>query len=490
MKILFVYKSYESIGIEILSSYLKKNGHQVELIYLPYLFNDGFMKMPTLSKIFSHNDYFINKIIKSEPDIVAFSSNTDTYKDDILLAALIKQKSDLKIIFGGIHPTVCPETVLESGVVDYVCVGEGEKPLLKFASEFSENNPFPDVPGIWFKNKNKLHNPAPFPLIKNLDNLPFPDKSLFYNKAPYFKDYYTIIASRGCPGNCYYCNNNAYRKIYPGQNIFRLRSVENVIKELETGLKKYSFKYVIFSNDTFSAGHLWTNKLLNLYIKKINKPFICYIDPATLTVEQARLLKKAGCRNVGIGIQTLQPDIRKNVLNRPGNIKNTLRGINRLKKNGIPFTIDHIANIPGENIKQTVKYLKTYINFRPERINYFYLTYYPGTELFYKKQKEGKNSNMICEKIKKGETPGYNHGYFYWSKRKKVMKKLGTLAHWGYLFPSVFTKIIDYKLVKYMPENDFFSRVIPSFLCIFIKRAKFGQWILKKYVYHFLRGGF
>ncbi|MFA7577005.1 MAG: radical SAM protein [Candidatus Muiribacteriota bacterium] len=489
MKVLFIYSAYESIGIEILSSYLKKHGYKTDLVFIPMLFNDGYINLPKISDFFFHENFFLKKIRKSEADLIAFSSTTDTIKNDLRLAAIVKQNFNKPVIFGGIHPTVCPESVLKSGSVDYVCVGEGEKSLLELVKTL-EKNLKPDIPGIFYYKNGRIVKNKPYPLINNLDLLPFPDKNLFYKKAPYLKDYYTVIASRGCPFNCHYCNNNVYRKIYPECNIFRERTPENVIDELKLALKKFNYKTVIFENDTFISGKQWTLKLLKLYRNHIKKPFICYVNPSMLDKKLAYELKKTGCINAGIGIQTLQPDIRTDFLNRIDNIEKTLEGIKFLKYYNIPFTIDHIAGIPGEDTEKTLIYLKKYLSFKPQRINYFYLTYYPGTHIFDKALNRDILDKSSADSIKNGMLPGYNQGYFFDKKTEKTFRKLAFIANWGVFFPDFFQKYITQKTLVLIPSYDFIGRILPSFIAIFFKKERFGQLLLRKYIYHFFRGGF
>ena len=79
--------------------------------------------------------------------------------------------------------------------------------------------------------------------VFDLDELPFPDKALFYEKVPYFSSVYTIMASRGCPFSCSYCINNSLRKIYDNpRKYWRKRSIENVIEELRIALEKWDYK--------------------------------------------------------------------------------------------------------------------------------------------------------------------------------------------------------------------------------------------------------
>jgi len=136
MKITFVHRGRENLGIEYLSAILKKAGHSVSLAYDHGLFSteDNLFYIPVLEKCFSQKKEILKTIEKTNPDAVAFSVYTGTYKWCCDVAKEIKEKFKLPIIFGGIHPTLVPEICLNNDFVDFVIVGEGEEALLEFAN--------------------------------------------------------------------------------------------------------------------------------------------------------------------------------------------------------------------------------------------------------------------------------------------------------------------------------------------------------------------
>ena len=70
-------------------------------------------------------------------------------------------------------------------------------------------------------------------MINNLDDLPYPDRSEFDNKA-YLKlgGMGNIQTKRGCPFNCIYCTY----PVIQGKKV-RMRSPENVCSEIESLLE-------------------------------------------------------------------------------------------------------------------------------------------------------------------------------------------------------------------------------------------------------------
>jgi len=492
LKIVFVYRAYESIGIEILSAVLKKNNINTELVYTPSLFKDALVDNRILYNFFYNEKRIIKQILAKKPDIVGFSSLTDTYRLDLSIAEKLKKISpNIKIIFGGIHPTVLPEKVLRTNFVDYICIGEGEQAFVELIKDIEKKNFYTNAKNICYLKNNKFIKNPIRPLIENIDKLPFPDKELFYNKAPYFSNYYTIMTSRGCPYNCYFCNNNVYREIYNTNKLLRRRSAENVIEELEQGLKKYNFKYVIFEDDAFVSQKDWTIKFLTLYSQKIKKPFQCLINPRNIDDKIAFLLNKADCLNVEIGIQSMEESIRKDFLNRTENIKEIYKCIKSLNKYNVPFNIDHIGGIPGEKKTNIIKSFAEYLKWKPNRITYFYLTYYPGTKVAKLAQKIGILSKNEINKIENGYGYSFEHGGNVNNKDLKFHDKIRTIGDWGVFFPKVFRKILfNKKLFNKIPPGHFTGRIIPAVLKTLSGNEIRGVYILKKYIYHLFRGGF
>ncbi|MFH1092578.1 MAG: cobalamin-dependent protein, partial [Candidatus Omnitrophota bacterium] len=229
MRIGFVYSEMENLGIEHLSSYLKKHGHQTTLFFDPQLFNDTVSRNNAFSRVFTYQKQLISQIIEWKPDILAFSVLSTNYTWAKAFAQQIKRVIDIPIVFGGIHPTLSPESVMELDFVDFVIVGDGEQALLELAENLGCEKRLQTTANIWSKKDGIIFSNAPRALIDDLDSLPFPDKGIFYDIMPYLSRHYTIVTSRGCPHMCTFCCNHTLSKISSGKTKFlRRRSPENV----------------------------------------------------------------------------------------------------------------------------------------------------------------------------------------------------------------------------------------------------------------------
>jgi radical SAM superfamily enzyme YgiQ (UPF0313 family) len=181
-----------------------------------------------------------SKIEKFHPHVIGISMMTYRYKNTYeLIKHIKKDHPDIPVVAGGPHVSLFREKVLEDcPQIDYGVVMEGEQTLVNLCERG-----LPDtIPGLMFhKEGNVVCNGDP-PLIKELDDLPFPEYERFELEKSINKEINAlpIVSSRGCPFDCVYC---------PVQcsigGIFRARSPENIMQEImywyEKGFRRFSF---------------------------------------------------------------------------------------------------------------------------------------------------------------------------------------------------------------------------------------------------------
>jgi len=385
MKIVFVYPGNESIGIEILSAVLKQNGHETNLAFDPMVFGDAYLASRRLGKLFDCEARVVEQVVVSEPDLVAFSVTTDYYQWASRLAREIKARCDVPIVFGGMHPTSVPEQVIENDSVDVLCIGEGEGALLDLVNQIERcgtHRVDAPIPNMWIRSGPDVLKGDIRPLVEDLDGLPFADKSLFYREVPVFRKHYTIMMSRGCPFSCTFCCNSLLKTLSRGKGThLRWRSVRNVIEELAQAKRRWNYRTVAFYDDVFTFNKKWAREFLPLYRKEIGRPFACVEHPRMIDEEIVGLLKEAGCVNIQLGVQSLNEKTRKEVLGRSETNEEIRESLRLIKRYGIGVTVDHIAEIPRETEEDQIEAALFYNETRPTVINFFWLSYYPKTEI-------------------------------------------------------------------------------------------------------------
>jgi len=487
VKIYFIYKGAENLGMESLSALLKSKGHSVRLLFDPAVFSsDVFINSSYLNRILNFDRQIIKAVSDGKPDIVAFSVYTGNYQWCLNIARGIKQVIDQPVVFGGIHATMAPDTILKNECVDYVIRGEGEFALLDLLEHISQKRSLETLAKIdnlsYRINGTVSVNPLR-PYIQKLDDLPFPDKDLFYEAEPVLRHSpYLIMTSRGCPYSCSFCHNSFLHDLYKNKGVrIRRRSVNNVIDELVYAKKKYKIKSVCFVDDVFTISQPWLEDFIPKYKSNVNIPFYCNIHTLAFNKRLAVLLKDGGCRLVILGIQSGSERIRKELFARNETNAQIVRVVSYLKETGMPFNVDHIFGAPGETEDDLIKSLSLYNMIKPNMMQTFWLVYFPDTAITFYARKNGFLNAEDIENIEEGRV-GFFHNTGSVSRNKvpfystyELLFELRTLIRNDWFF-HFFAKI-----AFFLPFKKSFS------MCIFTFKGLicFRPWIFNKFRYLF-----
>lgn len=366
VKVLFLQEiSFEHMAPMYLSSVLKENNHTCKLIIPKEEGKD-----------------WINKVINFKPDIILFSVLTGTQTWSLNISNELKKILDFLSVFGGAHPTFF-HNIIESEAVDIICIGEGEEAIVELANKIEKNKDFTKIKNLWVKKKNKLYKNSLRPLISNLDNLPFPDRSLYDNYPSITKiPVKRFLASRGCPYPCTYCFNHSFKKIYHNpKNYVRFRSPENIVEEIKQVKKKYLVKSIRFPDDILTIKKKWLLSFLDLYVQEINLPFTCLVRANELDEEVVKKLKKSGCTNVFFGIETGNDKLRNDLLKRNMSKDQIIASGKLLKKHKLKFGTFNMFGLPGETLNNSFETVELNIIIKPDYPISTIFQPYPGTEL-------------------------------------------------------------------------------------------------------------
>lgn len=220
-----------------------------------------------------------------------------------------KQKHpDLKIILGGVHASSQPEEIMKLCPVDIVVRGEGEETLVHLIRAIEKNNDLDGVFGISYRKDGEIcHNPDR-PLIKNLDDIPYPAYHLLNPIEKYQplnrKYVFSIMASRGCPYSCIFCSANRLWKYQ------RRRSPDNISKEIEWLADNYDVGFIRFEDDNLTNKKDWAFELF-ASLKKLSIHFDCLTRIDKLDFELLKSMRNAGCEGIYHGIESASPRLLK-----------------------------------------------------------------------------------------------------------------------------------------------------------------------------------
>lgn len=303
-------------------------------------------------------------------------------------------KIKIPIIVGGPSFPIAEE-FLKAGC-DIVCNGEGEDVICDIAEFLSGNGSLEGIQGISYMRGGQMIQNKRRPLISNIDEIPFPCRtSTDINRYHDFyiftmrKPYTTMIASRGCPFNCSFCEcPNIWERQY------RLRSVDNVLAEMDELIRRHSVRYIAFQDDVFGMNYDWTEEFcVRLKNQKYDVRWMCILHPFSFKKDRFRMLKmlrEAGCDTISTGLQSAHSEILKR-LNRsteePEGIREIVKFSRRLDMLSL---VSFIFGSPGET-RQTIK---TSVDFafkvKPNYARFYNMVILPGSEIAKRYGQKGK----------------------------------------------------------------------------------------------------
>ncbi|KKR03869.1 MAG: Radical SAM domain protein [Candidatus Uhrbacteria bacterium GW2011_GWF2_39_13] len=378
------------LGLLYIAAYLRRQEHQVIVLDQDCDVNDP---MPLLSNF--------------QPEVIGFSVMTTYYRrTDRMIRKIRKELPGAVICAGGIHPSALPERTVQElgGGLDFIIRGEGELTLTEVLRRMEAGEDIHTVRGTYFYQNAKLTDNGRAEACPNLDLLPFPARDLLdmskYMTYPGFikgiplEKTTNLISSRGCPAQCIYCGN----QVLFDRNI-RKRSADNVIGEIESLVENYNIGGFGFSDDNFMADSKrvveFCEKLID---KKWNLKWVCSTRALNIKEDLTRLMYRAGCRQYEIGVESGSDKILK-YMKKGLTTEQIAEGYDIAKKNGMRRMASFIIGFPTEteeDIKLTEKFAK---KIKPDFASFFFLTPYPGTELYSMALKNG----WIPEKHEFGE---------------------------------------------------------------------------------------
>jgi len=310
-----------------------------------------------------------------ECDIYLHSVYTLDFREQkSIVSALRGRYPSAKHIAGGPHAAVFQEECLK--IFDSLIIGDGEDTVVKAARDVMSS----------LKKKYAQEIPVdinlyPYPKRHFLPESAVARKGLLTLKDDRSLDELlttTVIFSRGCPYNCYFCAMPALKKYSPG---IRFKKPELVAEEIEYLKREYAIGGISLLDElSFPTA---PGKALP-YIEAIGRTGIkwkaqCRVDG--VTPEIARALRAAGCVIMCLGIESVWQDSLDRI-NKKINIKKTMESIRLLKENGIETRVYMIMGLPGEPddiVDRTWNFIK---ETSPDLVYMCLLTVRPGTRMY------------------------------------------------------------------------------------------------------------
>lgn len=345
----------QPLGLMYLASYIRaKRGDEVSIVDMKV----HSLKVPEA----------VERILKTEPDVVGISSITlDSKVMHELAKALKERKKELVVVVGGPHPTAYWDEVVEDENIDYVIQSEGEQALAELLDALEGKRELNSIKGISFKQNGEKINLGWHPFVSDLDSLPFPAWDVIamrdYWEVPRVafiyaeKEYMVVTTTRGCPFRCAYCHNTLGR-------VWRARSPKNVVDEIETLKKDWGIREIVFVDDMINFKKERLDAISREIISRnlgLKLSFPVGFRADLLDEESVKLLKEAGMYRCMLAIETASPRLQK-LIDKNLDLNKAKEIIKKIANMGILVHGVFIFGFPSETeeeMKKTIEFARS-----------------------------------------------------------------------------------------------------------------------------------
>lgn len=337
-------------------------------------------------------DSSLKEALAADPLFVGLSSMTGyQIHHGLLIARSVRDLNPrIPIVWGGVHPTIQPDSTIQHNLADVVVINEGEETAVELARTLEAGGDLRQVRGIAFKVAGRVVRTPERPKM-DLDTLPRPDYSLVD-----LSNYFTIghisrtrqlqiVTSRGCPFHCGYCY-----LLLPELRGYRTISAQRVYDEIKYLSENHGVKSIFFYDDYFFGNRQRILEFVELLEQKplgIQFEVSCRIDFLVRESDEFLVrLRNAGFTELLIGVESGSDRILK-MIHKGFTREQIIEANRKLAKAGIGSKLSWMAGFPTEtkeDFYQTVDLMlkltheNPFCSLTPLGI----YTPYPGTELY------------------------------------------------------------------------------------------------------------
>jgi len=319
------------------------------------------------------------------PKCVGLSVLTSQALAAHVIARIVKEElPDCVVIAGGVHAEAMPVRMLRNSSIDAVIRGDGEEAMVEVLS----GKPIGDIAGASHRvNGTVIHNPAR-EVQMDLDAYPMPayhlvDFDLYYPGATTYRQLPAInlLMTRGCPGKCTFCNS--------AKTTLRSRSPASMVEQIKHLYHEYGIRQFQFYDDTFTV--LKKNCLEfceRLAAEKLDVSWIGFIRGDCFSDKIAAAMKKAGCHQVLVGVETGSDVIAKRI-GKPIDKERYKRAVAIAHRHGLEVRASFIIGSLDETWDTMEDSLDMALELDFDFVQLFISTPYPGTAMYNEAMEKG-----------------------------------------------------------------------------------------------------
>lgn len=255
---------------------------------------------------------------------------------------------DIKIIWGGLHPTLFPKFVLEEDSVDFIIQAEGENALFRLMDGLLSGREDTAIGNLGHKDKDKIVINQVDDNLIDLNLSPMPAWDLV-NIHKYIANRFfasrvlTMNTSRGCPFKCAFCFNQGlpYQK-------WRALNADNVFRQLIYLKDNYGINGIQFYEDSFDTDKNRVRDFCNLMISaKLKVSWSHFSNIAYSDEEMLKVEKTANCKYIEYGVESGSDRILK-MINKRQNVSQIKEAFQICKRVGTKSAALFMIGYPSE----------------------------------------------------------------------------------------------------------------------------------------------
>ena len=311
------------------------------------------------------DEAFVPDDVDEDVDLIGISVMTDLINRAYYLADRYRKRG-VKVVLGGIHPTVLPAEALEHA--DSVVVGEAEVIWPKLVSDAASG---------------RMQRTYRADRVTDLGELPQPRRDLY--PLPGRKGYtplaYAVEASRGCPYDCEFCSI----KQVMGRG-YRMRPVGEVIADIDSIASPHLF----FVDDSFGMNRYATKEL----VRQMTPQNRLWVGQGTVSLakdlELLKLMRSSGCKALLIGFESVQKEVQNGMRKISSVGIGFSEAMHRFHDHGIAILGAFVFGFDHENKDIFDQTLEFSMKNRLDGLQLRILTPFPGTSLYTRLLREGR----------------------------------------------------------------------------------------------------
>lgn len=316
------------------------------------------------------------------PDVVGHTAFTNEIVQSHHVATVVRKVAEelgkpIVNIVGGVHASALPEQTLhEFPRFDLVGVGEGEQTLLEVVQAIGRGAPdWSTIPGLAFRDPSApegVRRSAERPRLMDQARISMPAWDLL-PKSPRV----LVMTARGCPYACNFCQNPNGKKV-------RRRDVEAFLDEVRWLVTERDCVDLHICDEIFTLDRERTHEILDGLIELgFGEKYTFHAQTHINCVDEELLIKidRAGCRMLGFGMETGDPETLKQ-MGKGTNLNKIKEIVALTKKTGVKLGTFFILGQPDETWKSAWNTVKLAIESNPETPVFGVMVPYPGTKVW------------------------------------------------------------------------------------------------------------